>query len=152
MNRSEFQILVCRGAECAGRRHADAVWAMFGTRLAERGLADRVRLDRQNCFGRCRRGPNVLVRELVPADRAHLPRATALYNEVSEKDVAEIVAMHLGSGQVVERLIEPALRSRLEGAQGASAAPNPVANPAVKMPDPMAGTQPALLPERGETC
>lgn len=84
-------------------------------------LAGQVDLGWQSCFGRCTQGPNVLVQELAdprPGERqfllATMPRGragrSALYNGVSEADVAEIVEQHIQRDQPVSRLIQPPAR------------------------------------------
>lgn len=81
-----------------------------------------VELGWQSCFGRCTQGPNVLVQELAPerpGERqfllATMPRGragrSALYNGVTELDVAEIVEQHIRRDQPVSRLIQPPARS-----------------------------------------
>ena len=81
-----------------------------------------VELSWQSCFGRCTQGPNVLVQELAPerpGERqfllATMPRGragrSALYNGVTELDVAEIVEQHIQRDQPVSRLIQPPARS-----------------------------------------
>jgi (2Fe-2S) ferredoxin len=89
----------------------------FREGLAARGLADRVDLGWQSCFGRCTQGPNCLVQELLPP--AAGPRFTlaalppprgsraALYNGMSEADVLEVIDRHIAGGQIVTRLIKP---------------------------------------------
>jgi (2Fe-2S) ferredoxin len=85
-------------------------------------LGPQVELGWQSCFGRCTQGPNVLVQELAetrPGERqfllATMPRGragrSALYNGVSEPDVADIVEQHIRRDQPVSRLIQPPARS-----------------------------------------
>jgi (2Fe-2S) ferredoxin len=85
-------------------------------------LGGQVELGWQSCFGRCTQGPNVLVQELAPerpGERqfllATMPRGragrSALYNGVSELDVADIVEQHIQRDQPVSRLIQPPARS-----------------------------------------
>lgn len=71
-----------------------------------------VTLDRQSCFGRCFFGPNVHVRERLPASPAHATapgsvpaRLSALYSGVHADDADEILAAHVLGGRVIERLV-----------------------------------------------
>ncbi|HTM23231.1 MAG TPA: (2Fe-2S) ferredoxin domain-containing protein [Kofleriaceae bacterium] len=109
-------MLVCRGPECGERRNSRTIHEAFRAGLAERGLADRVDLGWQSCFGRCTQGPNCLVQELLPPGSG--PRFTlaaiptrgsraALYNGMTEADVLEVIDRHVAGGQIVTRLIKP---------------------------------------------
>lgn len=117
-----FDIRVCRGPVCAGQRQADDVHAQLAERVAARDLGAVVALDRQSCFGRCFFGPNVHVRERVPAGPAGAPggtidptepgrtgsapgRVSAFYSGVRADDADEILATHVLGGRVVERLV-----------------------------------------------
>lgn len=94
----------------------------LGPLAAASGSGGNVELGWQSCFGRCTQGPNVLVQELArpqPGERqfllATMPRGragrSALYNGVSEPDVADIVEQHIVRDQPVSRLIQPPARS-----------------------------------------
>jgi (2Fe-2S) ferredoxin len=111
-----FDIRVCRGPVCAGERQADAVHARLEKLLATRVLGAVITLERQSCFGRCRLGPNVHVRERLapepigagesPSAPSQPPRPlSAFYSGVGEDDADEILTSHVLGGQVVERLI-----------------------------------------------
>ncbi len=117
-----FDIRVCRGPVCAGQRQADDIHAQLAQRVAARDLGAVVALDRQSCFGRCFFGPNVHVRERVPAASAVSPagaidptepgstgstpgRVSAFYSGVRADDADEILATHVLGGRVVERLV-----------------------------------------------
>ena len=70
----------------------------------------------QSCYGRCRRGPNVLV--LEAREQASPPKfvlatqpltrggKATMYNHVTIADVGEIVSEHLAAGRPVRRLME----------------------------------------------
>ena len=67
-----------------------------------------VRLDWQSCFGHCRKGVNVLVREMRPGEdyffvsfRPGGP-GSALYHAVTPQDAPRIVAEHVAGGRVVD--------------------------------------------------
>jgi (2Fe-2S) ferredoxin len=113
-----FDIRVCRGPVCAGQRQADDIHAQLAQRVAARELGAVVTLDRQSCFGRCFFGPNVHVRERVPATPAELNdltdpgstgaapgRVSAFYSGVRADDADEILSTHVLAGRVVERLV-----------------------------------------------
>lgn len=110
-----FRIAVCRGPECAGKRAGDAVHAQLAHIIEERDLHDAVILERHICFGRCRVGPNVHVRELTSTSSepqrvfvAMPPRRrgrSALYNHVREEDACDIIESHVLGGEIVHRLI-----------------------------------------------
>jgi (2Fe-2S) ferredoxin len=107
MSHSTFEILVCKGPECAGKGDADAVYQRLCTVIAEQRMSEQVTLGRKNCFGRCSRGPNVYVRSL----RAHVhlagrPKLSILYNRVAVHDADAIVTQHLVGGRVLEYLID----------------------------------------------
>lgn len=107
-----FEILVCKGPECAGKGDADAVYQRLCTVLEEQRMSEQVRVGRKNCFGRCRRGPNVYVRRLGVRVHPHQdgprPRISVLYNRVAVQDADAIVIQHLAGGHVLEHLIEGA--------------------------------------------
>lgn len=113
MSPDGFQIRVCKGPVCAGQRHADAVHEEFVAAIERRSLDGRIQLERQNCFGRCQRGPNVYVRQR-PGHAGHRRRVrSALYNGVGNggprdiaTDVDEILASHVLAGELVTRLIQ----------------------------------------------
>lgn len=118
---------MCRGPVCAGRRQADDIHAQLVQRVAARALGDVVALERQSCFGRCYFGPNVHVRERVPAAAASPTDPTdpidsadpagsgstgaapglvsAFYSGVRAGDADEILATHVLGGRVIERLL-----------------------------------------------
>jgi (2Fe-2S) ferredoxin len=106
-----LKILVCRGPECGDKRNSAAVHAEFQRVLAEppplaQGGVE-VQLDWQSCFGKCQRGPNVLVREVRAGDDAFFQSflvkdpGSALYNAVKPSEVPRIVAEHVRGGRVV---------------------------------------------------
>ena len=114
MNESrKYRIVVCRGPECGDRRGSEAIHAAFQRVLAERGLAERVELGWQSCFGRCSQGPNVLVR-LAPLEHQRFTVAimppgagsnAALYNGIRVADVARLVEEHVVGGRIIRDLV-----------------------------------------------
>lgn len=79
-------------------------------------MSERVELDWQSCFGRCTKGPNVLVQEksddTAPGHRFVLApppsrgNKVAMYNHVALDDIEEIVSEHLQALRPVRRLLE----------------------------------------------
>ena len=132
MDASMYQVWVCRGPECAGRRTADEVHRRLVALIDERQLSSRVEIERQACFGRCRHGPNVYVRpvrrgaatsvwmSLAPENPSRppeeeVPRPSALYHHVTESDVGDIIERHILGHSVIH-----ALTRRREGPELAS--------------------------------
>lgn len=82
------------------------------------GAQEHTELVWQSCFGRCTKGPNVLVREIHTTEPspafgsgfATLPGSrgvTALYNRMDTHRAAHVVAKHVVGGQIVREYIEP---------------------------------------------
>lgn len=112
---SRFKILVCRGPECGDKRFSKDVHAEFVRVVRGRELAGRIVLDWQTCFGRCRVGPNVMIRKMRPGEdpllEAIVPRLgceATLYNGVSPRDVGRIIEEHVGRGAILQDLIRKA--------------------------------------------
>jgi (2Fe-2S) ferredoxin len=109
-----FRIVVCRGPECGDRLNSSTIHAAFVEAIRQRGLEGRCELGWQSCFGRCRQGPNVLIRVINPAEQRFLfamaPIATgsgaALYNGVSPGDCGRLLDEHVVAGRLVRDLIK----------------------------------------------
>jgi (2Fe-2S) ferredoxin len=113
VTKRKYEIVICSGPECGDKRGSARLLDVFRTVLAGAGV--RAELGWQACFGRCRHGPNVLVRELAGAPSARRSLATpapsrggstALYNGITEARVAEIIEGHLVGGRIQRQLIE----------------------------------------------
>jgi (2Fe-2S) ferredoxin len=109
-----FAILVCRGPECGERRNSAALHSAFDAALREAApLPDPVELGWYSCFGRCRRGPNVLVREILPNENPMLvrmmptagPRAV-LYHGVLAEEARQVIEEHVRSGRKLQALVD----------------------------------------------
>lgn len=114
-----YLVIVCRGPECGERRDSAAVHAQFQREVKGLGLERVVELRWQSCFGRCRQGPNVLVRPapeasapqgsvrvpLLAAQPARASEGAALYNDVRLEDVARILQSHVSRGMIVRELV-----------------------------------------------
>ena len=86
-------IMVCTGTGCSAS-HSPKLIDLFNKELAEAGMDQEVRVVRTGCFGLCAIGPIVLI----------YPEG-ALYTNVKEDDVKEIVSEHIVKGRIVERLL-----------------------------------------------
>jgi (2Fe-2S) ferredoxin len=112
----KYRIVVCRGPECGDKRNSAALHKELEREIAARGLGPRCELGWQSCFGRCRHGPNVLVR-LAPSEHerssflgaiATLPTGgqnAALYNGLIPSDVPKIIESHVVNGSIVRELV-----------------------------------------------
>ncbi len=118
---TRFHVLVCKGPECGDKRDADSVYAAFVTALASCPLgANSAQIERYSCFGRCQKGPNVLIREVRPGEVTRMlmlmptaAPAAFLYHGVRPADAARIVAEHIAAGRPIVMMthrapVEPA--------------------------------------------
>lgn len=110
-----YKITVCRGPECGDRRFSRDIHVELAKLARARGLEGRVVLDWQTCFGRCRVGPNVLVRRVAPGEDPLLdslvPRPgceAVLYSGVGPKDASRILQEHVVDGRVLQDLVRKA--------------------------------------------
>jgi (2Fe-2S) ferredoxin len=83
------------GRPCCAAKDAKAMRDYTKARVKELGLAGKgkVRVNNAGCFDRCEEGPVVVV----------YPEGT-WYTYVDREDLDEIIASHLTTGKVVERL------------------------------------------------
>ena len=86
-------LIVCGGTGCLSSDSA-AIIEEIQKQIAERGLQDKVTVNKVGCFGFCSQGPFV---KIFPED--------TLYRGVSVKDVNEIFEKDILNGEVVERLL-----------------------------------------------
>jgi (2Fe-2S) ferredoxin len=75
-----------------------------------------VSLDVYSCFGQCQKGPNVLVREVLPEEKqlaatsiTFAGRQAVLYHQVSPREVRQVIEQHVVGGQKINEFIERAL-------------------------------------------
>lgn len=103
MPKPERQVLICTNARPPG--HPKGSCAESGRQtlfdalrdlVQERGLQDRVMVNRTYCLKHCSRGPAIAVQP-----------DNVWYAAVSPEDLAEICASHLEQGRPVERLLMP---------------------------------------------
>ena len=86
-------VLVCGGTGCTSSHSAEII-AEFENEIAEKGLADEIKVIRTGCFGLCALGPIVVV----------YPEG-AFYSQIKVEDVSEIVDEHLIKGRIVKHLL-----------------------------------------------
>ncbi len=86
-------LIVCGGTGCLSSDSA-AIIEEIQKQIEERGLQDKVTVNKVGCFGFCSQGPFV---KIFPED--------TLYRGVSVKDVNEIFEKDILNGEVVERLL-----------------------------------------------
>ena len=86
-------IVICGGTGCLSS-DSQAIIDEFNKLIAEKGLEDKVTVNKVGCFGFCSQGPFV---KIFPED--------TLYRTVGVADVAEIVEKDLINNEIVERLL-----------------------------------------------
>ena len=86
-------VLVCGGTGCTSSHSAEII-AEFEKEIAEKGLADEIKVIMTGCFGLCALGPIVVV----------YPEG-AFYSQIKVEDVPEIVDEHLIKGRIVKHLL-----------------------------------------------
>ena len=86
-------IIVCGGTGCLSSDSAQII-AEFEKQIKERGLEDKVSVNKVGCFGFCSQGPFV---KIFPED--------TLYRTVSVADVNEIMEKDILNNEVVEKLL-----------------------------------------------
>jgi (2Fe-2S) ferredoxin len=101
--RPERHVLVCLNVRppdnpkgSCGQKGSEAVFDRLKELVRERGLADRVIVNRTNCLKHCSRGITVAV---YPDN--------VWYSRVGLEDLEQIVDAHLRDGRPVERLFMP---------------------------------------------
>ena len=105
---AKYRVRVCRGPTCGDERNSRAIAAEFERLLREAGNTN-VEKAWQSCYGRCSKGPNVLVRRIA----ANAPQRSfavamppparsepaTMYNYVTTADVVDIVREHVIGGR-----------------------------------------------------
>ena len=90
---SKRHIVLCGGTGCLSSNSAE-ILAEFEKQIKERGLEDKVTVNKVGCFGFCSQGPFV---KIYPED--------TLYKMVKVGDVSEIMDKDIAKGEIVERLL-----------------------------------------------
>ncbi len=86
-------VLVCGGTGCTSSNSAAIIEALE-KEIADKGLAEEIKVIKTGCFGLCALGPIMIV----------YPEG-CFYSEVKVEDVPEIVEEHLLKGRIVKRLL-----------------------------------------------
>jgi (2Fe-2S) ferredoxin len=101
--RPERQVLVCVNIRppgnpkgSCGEKGSQSLFEALRDLVRERGLADRVMVNRAYCLKHCSRGPTVAVQP-----------DNVWYGGVQRRDLDDIVSSHLEEGRPVERLFMP---------------------------------------------
>jgi len=94
MGQYRRHVFICTTGDCCPLQgETEAYVAHLRKRLAERGLAKEIRVNKSGCFSQCGHGPMVVV---YPED--------VWYGGVRMEDLDEILLEHLVNGRPVERL------------------------------------------------
>lgn len=103
-----LRILVCRGTECGDKRGSARVHTQFENILKQPIAGVEVSLGWQSCFGQCRRGINVLVKEMKPGEDPFFSSflslggpGSALYHGILPEEVPRIIEEHVVGGKVI---------------------------------------------------
>ncbi|MDD6799384.1 MAG: NADH-quinone oxidoreductase subunit NuoF [Firmicutes bacterium] len=96
-------IVLCGGTGCLSS-NSDEIRHKFETLVEEKGLSDKVTVNKVGCFGFCSQGPFV---KIYPED--------TLYRLVKLEDVEEIIEKDIIGGEIVERLlfVDPATKEKV---------------------------------------
>ena len=97
-------IVICGGTGCLSS-DSQAIIDEFNKLIAEKGLEEKVTVNKVGCFGFCSQGPFV---KIFPED--------TLYRGVQVADVEEIVEKDLIGGEIVERLlyVDPVTKEKIQ--------------------------------------
>jgi len=110
-----YKIAVCAGPNCTANFSAD-IKSRFQDLVEKRGLGADIIIGDGGCYGRCTRGPNVLIIGPIPREEEDSYRRFKLvpkpdipkqmYNRVSFNDCEELLESHCVRGRVLERLAD----------------------------------------------
>ena len=97
-------IVICGGTGCLSSDSA-LILAEFEKQIKERGLEDKVTVNKVGCFGFCSQGPFV---KIFPED--------TLYRTVTVADVNEIMESDILNNTIVERLlyVDPVTKAKIQ--------------------------------------
>ncbi len=97
-------IVICAGTGCLSSNSAQ-ILEKFQEEIANRGLSDKVTVNKVGCFGFCSQGPFV---KIFPED--------TLYRGVTVEDVEEIMTSDIINHEVVERLlyVDPITKAKIQ--------------------------------------
>ena len=95
MGQYRRHVFICTSGDCCPfQGETEAYGAYLRKKLAERGLAKEIRVNRSGCFSQCGHGPMIVV---YPDN--------VWYAGVKESDLQEILDAHILAGKPVQRLI-----------------------------------------------
>lgn len=111
-----FLVSVCRTDTCT-ERGSDDLYFEFLKQVEAHGLSDSVKVQRGGCYGLCKIGPNVIIREgaaaqkilddLFGSDCNYRGMAGEFhYADLKLDEIARVVAEHLGEGRPVLEFLE----------------------------------------------
>ena len=118
---SRVLISVCKGNSCTGRE-SDSLYTDFKRTVSDLGLERTCAIKRGGCYGLCKEGPNVIVREGNAAraieddlfgsdcDYRGVP-GEYHYSRVTDAKILRIVGEHVGQGKPVTELLADELPS-----------------------------------------
>ena len=97
-------VVICGGTGCLSSESAE-ILEKFEQLIKEKGLDNKVTVNKVGCFGFCSQGPFV---KIFPED--------TLYRGVKVNDVEEIIESDLINGEIVERLlyIDPVTKEKIQ--------------------------------------
>jgi (2Fe-2S) ferredoxin len=103
MPKPERHVLVCTNSRppgnpkgSCGEKGADALFDELKAMLRERGLADRVMVNRSSCLKHCSQGVTIAVQP-----------DNVWYAKVKPEDLDQLCRGHLEGGRSIERLLMP---------------------------------------------
>ncbi len=97
-------IVICGGTGCLSS-NSEQILETFQKLISEKGLEDRVTVNKVGCFGFCSQGPFV---KIFPED--------TLYRTVRVDDVEEIIEKDIINNEIVERLlyVDPVTNEKIQ--------------------------------------
>ncbi len=103
-NDGKRHIVLCGGTGCLSS-HSDEIREKFVELVKEKGLEDKVTVNKVGCFGFCSQGPFV---KIYPED--------TLYRMVKIEDVEEILEKDIINNEIVERLlyVDPQTQQKIQ--------------------------------------
>ncbi|OGQ22785.1 MAG: hypothetical protein A3I05_01865 [Deltaproteobacteria bacterium RIFCSPLOWO2_02_FULL_44_10] len=113
---SKYKICVCKGKSCTANFSRDTKEA-FECLVQKKGLSKDILVADGGCYGRCTKGPNVLVIGPISEEEFSTYREqnlmpgpdgpkTQMYNEVTANDCRELFEQHCIANKLFEPLAE----------------------------------------------
>ncbi len=92
-NPDQISVFICAGTGCCAAGAADVI-AAFNNEIEKKSLSDKVEIKGTGCRGLCERGPLIV-----------LQPKNIFYQQISVKDVPEIVEQSILQDNVIDRLL-----------------------------------------------